>query len=227
MAENIKIQSSRNMLPQEFDRWNYLRKLVFRTKDRWQSARHRMNVVIEISKFCTENSIELQSLNKITSIEQKLLETEVEIRSGLNVFFDCENGYLGIYFHDNDFDVIEPSTNITPSVNGIGFPPIVAAAIGVVSVVALIARWSYIEHKAVELDTTLKNTIKESDKLLCSDNKSEICQKWKEKKETTGIKREVTLAETITNGLDRAGHGMSIGIAIAIPVLAYAMLGRK
>lgn len=226
MAENVKIQSSRNMLPKEFARWNYLRNLIFRAKDRWQAARHRMNVVIEISKFCTQNGIELQTLSNISNVEKDLLSLETEIRSGLAIFFDCENGYLGINFHDNDFDVIQPATDISPTVQGLGFPPIVAAAIGVISVVALISRWAYIEHKAVDLDVKLKNTIRESDKLLCSDSNSEICSKWKERKETAGIKREASIAETITSGLDKAGHGLSIGIAIALPVLAYAMFRK-
>lgn len=224
MAETGKIIAERSMTLEEINKWNKIRQSMNRTRDLYTMAMSERNQIIIISKFCTDNGYFIDSLKNISEIEENLLNTGIEVDNLTNIVHDAELGIIGVVYRNGDFDVVTSTSN--KSVSGFGFPPLLVAAIGIVSVVALFARWAYVEHKLEDTTEKLNKIIKDADSELCANPNSDMCKKWKDRKIQKDYKKEETISETIQKSIGIAGKGIGIGIAIAIPIFAY-FLGRK
>lgn len=223
-AESAKIIGERSMTSEEHQRWNDVRTKMYRVRDYWDSVNAKLNMIIITSIFCKNNGIEITALDDIGPIEKEFIETKNEIDKLTNLIHDAEMGYYGIRYKNGDFDIVTKSNE---TVSGLGFPAIIVAAVGVVSFVAILARWTYLELKTEEINNKFNEIIEHADSELCSDPNSEICKNWKNRKQQKDYKKEETLSQTIQHSLKTAGKGLSMGLLIAIPLIAYSFFGSR
>lgn len=212
------------MTVEEHRTWQKIRTKMFRTRDRLDGAMAERSMIVMLSKFCTDNGYYINALKDISSTEEDLLNAKSEIDKLTNAVNDAEMGYLGIVYNNGDFDIVTPSTE---SVSGFGFPPIVAIGIGVVSVVAIFARWVYLEHKVEEISNDMNEILTDANKELCADPDSSMCKDWKKRRTEKDYKEQETLSQTVKRAVGAAGKGLEIGLIIALPLLAYTHFGRK
>lgn len=224
MAEKTVIKSSRPMSVEEHRQWQKVRNKMFRTRDLFSMGQSQLNQIIMISAFCDNNGISLPVLSKMPTLEKEFLETGQEIDDLTNAIHDAEFGYYGVVYKSGDFDLI---TQTSSDVSGLGFPALVVAAIGIVSFTTILARWVYLEHKVEDITKKYNDIIKKADDQLCSDPNSETCKSWKQRKQQNDYKRETTIVESIKSGIATAGKGLSAGLLLAVPLIAFSMFGSK
>lgn len=224
MPEQNKISSSRPMGKEEHSKWQKVRFKMNRTIDLISLCNSQLKIIVKISQFCDDNGINLEILSEMPDLEKNFLETEDEAVKLFNAVHDAELGYLGVVYKSGDFDLIQPTKN---TMSGFGFPPLVVAAIGIVSVTTILARWIYLEHRVEDISEKYNKIIKTADSQLCANPKSDTCKKWKNRKLQDDFSREVTISEEIKNGIKTAGKGLSAAFLIAIPIFAFSFFGRN
>jgi hypothetical protein len=150
-------------------------------------------------------------LKEIEALKQAMCGVN-SLRLGIKI---SENG--------NDIDIVEPKENqfgwIKPAI-------IVAIVIG-----SVIARWIYLEKEVSEISTKYDLVIKRSDRALCEDPNSDLCEKWKKSKAAGDYYTRQTIIdqvkETVSSVGETAKKGLGYSLLLAIPLLIWIYGPRR
>jgi hypothetical protein len=140
---------------------------------------------------------------------------------------------LGIYFAEDDVVIVAPSWYTSDQIASYqlsGWPFVLIAA-GVAIVAGVIGYIHRLQSDNEELSSRYDAVLQASEKRICSDPTSAACQAWKKEKEPKAIKENEGIIASLTSGIAEIGQtakkGLGIGLALAIPLLAWSYLGRR
>lgn len=174
------------------------------------------NIYLTFS-FASQNAVFLSAMNP--EDERKYYELKESHRALVEAIRGVEDKKYGIRINGHDLDILEPSNDLS----GLVIP----VAVGVVVLAAAIATAIWQSKLATEIALKYRELLLRTDNTLCSDPTSKLCQKWKAEKKTSGYEKNMSLADTLKTGVSKIAGGLSTGLLIAIPIVAFLALRRK
>jgi hypothetical protein len=183
-----------------------------------------------ISAFAARRGLTLPT---VSPVDQKRLVAVVaefaRIQRGIQAVERLE---LCVKFQNGEIDIMAPpwyTKEQIASYNLSGwFVPII---IGIAALAGLIGRLYDIEQENTELAAKYDAVLKASEKRICDNPNSAECQEWQKEKEPTGYVKNVGVIDQIAGSISDFGKtakkGIGIGLAIAVPLLAWSYLRQK
>lgn len=210
----------------ELKKWETIIRQLDRAK-RWLVVNYllKQNFGI-IQQFCADNGLTVPSIP--SDLVVLLTDRAAKLQTIQKAIQAVERLELGIQFKNGDIDIVAPTwyTKEQTQDYTLGLWPLILAGLAIVLIVGLSARLITIEDDFYQTSKKLKTQTKKIDDELCKNPNDPLCQKWSAiKKETEYVKTEGTI-DQITRGLSEFGKtvkkGAGIGLAIAIPLLAWS-----
>lgn len=142
-----------------------------------------------------------------------------------------EANILGLRFTKDDIDILAPPGMTDDEVaeyQSLGWFLLVA---GIVVIYGVYKYTSWLLDENEDLATKLNNVLYAADSNFCADSKSAVCSLWLKKKQSQGFDKKKSAIEKLESGIKKIGEvaktGIGVGLAIAIPLLAWSFFGRR
>lgn len=214
----------------EQKKWDDMLLLAEKVKKKTFSNIVRAENVKIISAFGVRKGLLLPSISAVDAKRLVAVVAEfAQIQRGIQAVDRLE---LCVKFQNGDIDIMAPpwyTKEQIASYNLSGwFVPII---IGIAALAGLIGRLYDIEKENNELAAKYDAVLKASEKRICDNPDSAECKEWQKEKEPSGyVKNEGIIGQiagSISDFGKTAKKGVGIGLAIAIPLLAWSYLRAK
>jgi len=162
--------------------------------------------------------------------QQRLVSVISEFNRIQRLISYVERLELGVRFENGEVSIVAPPSYTDDQIAALSgwFIPI---AIGIVLLAGLIGKLHGLEDENEEIAAKYKAVLTASEKRICSDPYSSECKAWKEEKEPIKYQQNTGLIDRISSGITEIGQtakkGLGIGLAIAIPLLAWSYFGAR
>lgn len=217
-------EAERPPTPKELALWDKADKAARRTTLKAHRMRLLYQNIVQIHKFAAARKVSLNEPD-LPGLEARMLIALKEIETLKDYTCSVNQLELGVRLSEGgeDLDIIQPE----PASLGWILP----AAIGVVLVIGIIARWAFLEREVDEVSTEYNGIMKRADMALCADPGSQMCADWKHDKATGGYFKRETIIESVKNAVEKIGSGaktgLGWGLALAVPLLLFMYLPRR
>lgn len=213
---------SRDATPKEREIWERAKREVRRLNLTILQGRIMLTQVIDAHNIANTNGVNLGI--DISGLARNIAWLEQQGSEYAQAVSWVDQRKLAIAVHGGDVDIIYPEQY--QPFDGI---VVVAAVAGVALLVGFIALNIVAMAKAQEQNAQLRQAKKSADEILCSDASSPQCQQWQRKKQSTAYKEKDGMIKSLGKNIvklgKKVGGGLSMGVALAVPLVAF-MLAR-
>ena len=213
-VENIP---ERNLVASERALWQRLLRVTEKATDDIQRAGLLLKNIYITFTFARANNVFLTALSpQDEQTYYTILESNRQLRAAVR---GVQDRRYGIRAKGHDLDIVDPHL----SMDGLIIPVVVGAVILATAIATAI--WQ--SRLANEIAQKYAALLIRTDNTLCSDPTSSLCKKWQEEKKKTGYQKNITLADTLKQGVKTIAGGISTGLLLVLPVVAFLALGGK
>lgn len=218
------VEGERPPTTKELSLWSKAEQAGKRVNLRSYMMKAQYQSILQTHKFAFAHGTTIDEPG-LPDLEVRMLSALSQIETFKNAMCGVNRLELGVRLSSDgsDLDIIEPE----PATLGWILP----AAIGVVIVIGIIARWAHLEKEVSEVTAEYNGILKRSDMALCADPASQMCADWKTDKQTGGYFKRETLIDSVKNAISSVGSGaktgLGWGLALAIPVLLWLYMPKS
>ena len=221
------VDAERPPTAHELALWDRAEQLMRRCVLKGYAARLKHGQIIAAAKHGAKYGTTI-NIPEMADLETRMNAVLTEIEDLRRYHYDVNGLHLGVRLSagGKDLDILSPA----PMSMGAIWIPI---AIGAVVMVGIIARWIYLEGEVQEISNKYNGVITRADMALCGDANADtqMCKDWKQSKQSGDYYKNQTLIDKVETAVKTVGRaassGLSWGIMLAIPLLAYVYAPRK
>lgn len=222
--------------PKQKKQWRAFKELASRLFLAVKANEHRANALNIALNFGAEHRQE-PPIWQMPGPFDRLRILQKNVRVFRRLIQGVEEEKIGLQFRNGDIDIVGPPTMTNDELQywkgfsgpaEMGWLLIAAGILIVATAVAVIdALWN--EANDVKLQNNA--LLDDLNSRYCQVPSSELCKAWLQRKEERGYKKELTLAEQFQKAAEKVGStlttGAGWGIALAIPLLAWMLIGKR
>jgi hypothetical protein len=217
---------------QQKERWRQLDRQIQAVDHLTRSNMARLKALAIANKFSQEQGLEPVIWTGISPFDEglKLQIANKRLSTGRR---GVNQEKLGLqFFADGEVNIMAPASMPPEEVRywkGLAGWPIIA--IGIAIVVGVVGTIALLKSENARLKKKVNWQHDQLNENFCQDPGSSLCNAWEQRKKDSGYDREIGLSETLDDMAGQIGgalkKGSMWGLVIAIPLIAYMLLGRR
>ena len=218
------------------EKWTSFKKRASRLFLSVKANEHRANALNIALDFAAERKLE-PPIWQMPGPFDRLITLQKKVAVFRRLIQGVEDEKIGLQFTNGDIDIVGAPSMTNDELQywkGFSGPAdmgwlLIAAGIVIVSTVIALVDAVLEENKNLHLQNNA--LLDDLNSRYCQVPGSELCSAWLQRKEEKGYKKELSWAEEFQKAAAKVGStlttGAGWGIALAIPLLAWILIGKR